>query len=160
MTFKHIGAAIAVIAISGGAALALNTAQAVPDADDLLNGDVDLEACAADDDCFDAFAEMDAYGAQMEAYGAEMAAFAERMAALGERSRIMGLAQGYLGIGAGIEGIEDALEEGWVEENGVRRQLTADEIEELKETLADLRETQREWREEHPEIIALVEKTR
>ncbi|TGY89886.1 hypothetical protein E5163_01735 [Marinicauda algicola] len=97
------------------------------------------------------------HGQRMEEHARRMAERAEAMAAHGERMRIVGLSAGLSGMEAGLAGIERALERGWVHDDGERRELTADEIEDLTEARDDLRRDIEEFRAEHADALALLD---
>ena len=97
----------------------------------------------------------------MEEHARRMAERAEAMAehaqVHGERMRIVGLSSGLHGMEAGLHGIDRALERGWVTEDGERRQLTQEEIEDLTEAREDLQREIEEFRAEHADILPLLE---
>lgn len=107
----------------------------------------------------------EAHGERMREHAERMAertleragAMAARAEVHGERMRIAGLSAGLNGMEAGLAGIDRALERGWVREDGERRELTGEEIGELREARADLAEDLEEFRAEHAGILTLLE---
>lgn len=103
----------------------------------------------------------EAHAARLEAHAERMAERAEAMAARaearGEQMRIVGLSAGLSGMESGLAGIDRALDRGWVYDEGERRDLTAEEIEELREARADLAESLAEFRAEHADVLPLLE---
>lgn len=101
--------------------------------------------------------EMRAHAEDMREHALEMAQAARAQAMDGERMRMVGIRAGEAGMRGGLAGIDEAIERGWTWEDGERRDLTEDEIQELEQARDDLEDELAEFREAHADILALAE---